>query len=130
MENLLAIKPMKADIDNNTFITQFESEDVSIYQTPDHTIEGNEGWEYALATVSVKWEVYLEWRRYGIKDINAYSTQAQIVFYDDNLNKLLIVDTHDMDGWTIEDIDLDIRNNIYPKCCEIDVKDKSISIEW
>jgi len=130
METLLEIKQMKADIDDNTFITEFDPQDVHISQAPDHSIEGNEGWEYALASVSVKWEVYLEWRRYGIKDINAYSTQAQIIFYDDDSNELLIVDTYDMDGWSIEDLDLDIRNNIYPKSCEINVKDKSIFIQW
>ena len=130
METLLEIKQMKADIDDNTFITEFDPQDVHISQAPDHSIKGNEGWEYALASVSVKWEVYLEWRRYGIKDINAYSTQAQIIFYDDDSNELLIVDTYDMDGWSIEDLDLDIRNNIYPKSCEINVKDKSIFIQW
>jgi len=130
METLLEIKQMKADIDDNTFITEFDPQDVHISQAPDHSIEGNEGWEYALASVSVKWEVYLEWRRYGIKDINAYSTQAQIIFYDDDSNELLIVDTYDMDGWSIEDLDLDIRNNIYPKSCEINVKDKCIFIQW
>ena len=31
---------------------------------------------------------------------------------------------------SIEDLDLDIRNNIYPKSCEINVKDKCIFIQW
>ena len=129
METLLEIKPMKADIDDNTFITEFTLEDMDIYNTPDYKIEGNEGWEYPSAFMNIKWQLHIEYRSYGIKDISAYTAQAQILF-DDGTKELLNVDTYKMDNWTIEDGDLDIRNNIHPKFAQIDVKNKCISIEW
>ena len=132
MENLLeikSIKPMKADIDDNTFITEFTLENMDIYNAPDYKIEGNEGWEYPSAVMYIKWQLHIEYRNYGIKDISVYTAQAQIQF-DDGTKELLNVDTYKMDNWTIEDGELDIINNIRPRYAQIDVKNQCIYIEW
>tara|TARA_R110002110_G_scaffold6385_2_gene31822 strand:- start:305 stop:694 length:390 start_codon:yes stop_codon:yes gene_type:complete len=129
MQDILEIKPMRADIDENTFITELSFEEMNIFNTPDYEIKGNEGWEYPSAFMYIKWQLNIEYRKYGIKDISAYSVQAQIVF-DDGMKELLQVDTYEMDDWTIEDGDLDIRNNIHPKHAHVDVENKSIYLEW
>ena len=129
MQDILEIKPMIADIDDNSFITEF-TDKIDIHNAPDWKIQGNENWEYAAAALSLKWQLYIEYRSYGIKDISAYSLQAQVIIYDYNEEEIIKIDTHTMDDWTIEDSGLDIRNNIHPKYSQIDIKNKCIHIEW
>jgi len=83
------------------------------------------------ATVSVKWVFNTELRDYGIKSINAYTVQAQATITNLETNEVVdIIDTNELDGWTVEDEGLNYNNSICPSQCSIDYKDSSIIIDW
>ena len=83
------------------------------------------------ASVSVKWVFNTELRDYGIKSINAYTVQAQATIINLETNEVVdIIDTNELDGWTVEDEGLNYNNSICPSQCSIDYKDSSIIIDW
>ena len=83
------------------------------------------------ASVSVKWAFNTELRDYGIKSINAYTVQAQATITNLETNEVVdIIDTNELDGWTVEDEGINYNNSIRPTQCTIDYKDSSIIIDW
>ena len=104
------------------FVTLIEDVTVFFYDTHECNIG---------ATVSIRWRFDLELREYGVKSINAYTVQAQAEIINlDTLEVVDIIDTKELDGWTVEDEGLNYNNSICPSQCSIDYKDSSIIIDW
>lgn len=121
MKTLDKLKPMTADINEDTFITKIKNV----------TVWGAEDLEDYYAEVIVKWCFYIEYRSWGIKSLNVYSMQAQAIVYDyDTDDSVLKIDSFEMDDWTLQDEGIDIKNGASPNECSLDLKNKDITIEW
>lgn len=121
MKTVEQVKPMSSDIEEGTYITELK--DVTVWG-------GSELKDY-YAEVYVKWNFHVEYRSWGVKSISVYSTQVQATVYDyDTGDTVHIIDTFEMDGWTVEDEGVKLDHSVMPQSCSLDLKNKDITIEW
>ena len=117
--NIIELKPLTKH-NGDEFITR--PDDVSLYgfdTTSEHT-----------AKIGLCWRIDLEWRSWGLKDISAYTTQAQVEIFDEDDNVVEEADTLADDNWAVVDDGINFNNVVMPTSAEVDYKKKIITVNW
>ena len=82
------------------------------------------------AQVGLRWIIDFDWRSWGLKDISAYTIQAQVEIYDEDFNIVEQADTLDHDNWAVIDEGIDYNKIVMPTSVEVDYKEKTITVNW
>ena len=82
------------------------------------------------AQVGLRWRIDLDLRSWGLKDITAYTIQAQVEIYDEDDNLVEQADTLDHDNWAVIDEGIDFNKIVMPTSVEVRYKEKTITVNW
>jgi len=123
-------------LNENNFITKLDGDSVDIYGIPE--FKGRLGDNHECnATAQVSWELFLEMRSWGLKNISAYATYVQVEievswWMDDGDDEVETVTIDSEDGWEIEsDMDtLEMSDSIFPQAMEVNFDTKTITINF
>jgi len=123
-------------LNENNFITKLDGDSVDIYGIPE--FKGRLGDNHECnATAQVSWELCLEMRSWGLKNISAYATYVQVEievswWMDDGDDEVETVTIDSEDGWEIEsDMDtLEMSDSIFPQAMEVNFDTKTITINF
>ena len=91
----------------------------------DLTLRGIKG----VAKLVILWRIDFEFRDWGLKGITVFTHRARLSIYTES-GETEYIDTHILDGWTVEDQGIDLNNELRPFTAEVDYNDKSIIIQW
>ena len=111
----------------------------TLLELPEIQVQGNNQFKAELKDVTLRgirgvvslvifWRIDFEFKDWGVKSITPYTQRAQLSIYTENDSEF--IDTHILDGWTVEDQGIDLNNELRPLTAEVDYNDKSIIIQW